>query len=151
MLTSYMAVATLIPCCLIAVFAIFTATYVFGVLRAAKKIHALFIDAILGTTMHWLDRTPVSRVITRCTQDIKSIDGDFADRFRWLGGYSLPISLDGLLMHPSHHQWTDDRVAERYCARDTCCYRSWRYHLSGWRLGGRCIHEGATPRKEGDE
>ncbi|KZV63837.1 P-loop containing nucleoside triphosphate hydrolase protein [Peniophora sp. CONT] len=52
--------------------------YVFGVIRAAKKIHALLIESILGTTLRWLDQTPVSRVIARCTKDIKSVDGQFA-------------------------------------------------------------------------
>lgn len=66
-------------------FLIAMGTYVFGVLRAAKKIHALLIDSILGTTLRWLDQTPVSRVITRCTKDIKALDGQFAGEFRWLG------------------------------------------------------------------
>ncbi|VDB85429.1 unnamed protein product [Peniophora sp. CBMAI 1063] len=56
--------------------------YVFGVIRAAKKIHALLVDSILGTTLRWLDHTPVSRVITRCTKDVKSVDGQLARAFR---------------------------------------------------------------------
>ncbi|KZV64707.1 P-loop containing nucleoside triphosphate hydrolase protein [Peniophora sp. CONT] len=72
-------------------FIIASATYVFGVLRAAKKIHALLIDSILGTTLRWLDQTPVSRVIIRCTKDIKSIDGPFAGEFRWLMNVSAQL------------------------------------------------------------
>ncbi|KZV59749.1 P-loop containing nucleoside triphosphate hydrolase protein [Peniophora sp. CONT] len=87
----YMAMFVLIVFATTVAFAIFTGTYVFGVLRAAKKIHALLIDSILGTTLNWLDRTPVSRVITRCTKDIKSVDGQFAHRFRWLVSISAQL------------------------------------------------------------
>ncbi|KAL4267318.1 ATP-binding cassette transporter C [Pleurotus pulmonarius] len=48
--------------------------YIRGTLRASKEIHAQLIDVVLGATLRWLDTTPTSRVITRCTQDIKSID-----------------------------------------------------------------------------
>lgn len=95
---SYMAMFVLIVFATTVAFAIFTGTYVFGVLRAAKKIHALLIDSILGTTLNWLDRTPVSRVITRCTKDIKSVDGQFAHRFRWLGERIPFIARESPLM-----------------------------------------------------
>ncbi|KAF4608742.1 hypothetical protein EYR40_001089 [Pleurotus pulmonarius] len=48
--------------------------YIRGILRASKEIHVQLVDAVLGATLRWLDTTPTSRVITRCTQDIKSID-----------------------------------------------------------------------------
>jgi hypothetical protein len=32
----------------------------------------MLVEAILGTTLQWLDVTPTSRVITRCTQDIRA-------------------------------------------------------------------------------
>ncbi|VDB89903.1 unnamed protein product [Peniophora sp. CBMAI 1063] len=80
----YMANFVLLVACTTVSYLIYSATYVFGILRAAKKIHALLIDSILGTTLRWLDQTPVSRVITRCTKDIKAIDGQFAGEFRWL-------------------------------------------------------------------
>ncbi|KZV63334.1 P-loop containing nucleoside triphosphate hydrolase protein [Peniophora sp. CONT] len=72
-------------------FVIAMGTYVFGVIRAAKTIHALLIDSILGTTLRWLDQTPVSRVITRCTKDIKALDGQFAGEFRWLVSVSAQL------------------------------------------------------------
>ncbi|KAI0782766.1 hypothetical protein C8Q75DRAFT_885975 [Abortiporus biennis] len=50
------------------------AIYVFGGIRASRIIHALLIDKMFGTTLRWLDRTPVSRIITRCTEDIQSVD-----------------------------------------------------------------------------
>ncbi|KAH7912982.1 hypothetical protein BJ138DRAFT_1225912, partial [Hygrophoropsis aurantiaca] len=54
------------------------AIYYYGSLRASKTIHKKLIVSILGTTLRWLDTTPTSRVITRCTQDIRAIDGPFA-------------------------------------------------------------------------
>ena len=64
-------------------------TYTFGVIRVAKKIHGLLIESILGTNFRWLDQTPVSRVITRCTKDIKALDGTFANDFLILS--TLPL------------------------------------------------------------
>ncbi|KAL4242609.1 hypothetical protein ABKN59_011139 [Abortiporus biennis] len=53
------------------------AIYVFGGIRASRIIHALLIDKMFGTTLRWLDRTPVSRIITRCTEDIQSVDDTY--------------------------------------------------------------------------
>ena len=46
--------------------------YIFGGLRASRTIHRRLISSVLGTTMKWLDSTPVGRVITQCTQDMRS-------------------------------------------------------------------------------
>ncbi|EIN13416.1 P-loop containing nucleoside triphosphate hydrolase protein [Punctularia strigosozonata HHB-11173 SS5] len=53
--------------------------YTFGQLRASRTIHRKLIESILGTTLRWLDKTPTSRVIARCTQDIRAIDGPVSD------------------------------------------------------------------------
>ncbi|KAE9397830.1 P-loop containing nucleoside triphosphate hydrolase protein [Gymnopus androsaceus JB14] len=49
--------------------------YLFGALRASRSIHRQLVQSVLGTTLRWLDTTPTSRVITRCTQDMRDIDG----------------------------------------------------------------------------
>ncbi|VDC03254.1 unnamed protein product [Peniophora sp. CBMAI 1063] len=67
------------------------ATLMFGVLRAARNIHAQLMDAILGTTLRWVDSTPSSRIITRCTKDIKAIDGQLAFQFKWLVSVSAQL------------------------------------------------------------
>ncbi|KAF9449105.1 multidrug resistance-associated ABC transporter [Macrolepiota fuliginosa MF-IS2] len=48
--------------------------YLRGVVRACVSIHKQLMVAILGTTFRWLDETPTSRIITRCTQDIRAVD-----------------------------------------------------------------------------
>ncbi|EIN07973.1 P-loop containing nucleoside triphosphate hydrolase protein [Punctularia strigosozonata HHB-11173 SS5] len=58
---------TLVSCCGVTI-------WVFGAMRASRRIHALLIESILGSTFRWLDTVPVARVITRCTQDLQSID-----------------------------------------------------------------------------
>ena len=45
--------------------------YLFGVLRASRSMHATLIRSVLSATLRWLDKTPTSRIITRCTQDIQ--------------------------------------------------------------------------------
>ncbi|KAI0793375.1 P-loop containing nucleoside triphosphate hydrolase protein [Abortiporus biennis] len=54
------------------------ATFTIGANRASRIIHDLLIKSVFGTTFRWLDRTPISRIIARCTADIQSIDGAFA-------------------------------------------------------------------------
>ncbi|KAI0066587.1 hypothetical protein BV25DRAFT_1403282 [Artomyces pyxidatus] len=68
--------------------------YIFGALRASKSVHRKLIESILGTTLRWLDTTPTSRVITRCTKDIRALDGPIANSFMYLVETSL-----GLLIH----------------------------------------------------
>ena len=63
--------------------------YVLGALRAARIIHSKLITSVFGATLRcvycskeyrftidqwdrWLDTTPASRIITRCTQDIQA-------------------------------------------------------------------------------
>lgn len=65
--------------------------YYRGTLRASRAIHKKLVEAILGTTLRWLDTTPTSRVITRCTQDIRAVDGPFAQELSWV--VELTISL----------------------------------------------------------
>ncbi|KAJ6606134.1 hypothetical protein DFH09DRAFT_1119386 [Mycena vulgaris] len=51
-------------------------TYLRGMVRASTLIHTELIQSILGTTLRWLDITPTSRVIARCTQDLRDVDAN---------------------------------------------------------------------------
>ncbi|PIL37563.1 ATP-binding cassette transporter [Ganoderma sinense ZZ0214-1] len=57
--------------------------YLFGVLRASRSMHATLVRSVLSATLRWLDKTPTSRIITRCTQDIQCIDGQLANNLGW--------------------------------------------------------------------
>ncbi|KIY64092.1 P-loop containing nucleoside triphosphate hydrolase protein [Cylindrobasidium torrendii FP15055 ss-10] len=52
---------------------------VIGTIRASRKVSRALMGSILSATMHWLDTTPVSRIITRCTQDLQAVDTEIAD------------------------------------------------------------------------
>ncbi|KIK54607.1 hypothetical protein GYMLUDRAFT_48525 [Collybiopsis luxurians FD-317 M1] len=56
--------------------------YIYGTVRAADYIHKRLVDSILGTTMRWLDKTPLSRIMTRFTQDINIVDIGLASTLR---------------------------------------------------------------------
>ncbi|KAH8086617.1 hypothetical protein BXZ70DRAFT_1067776 [Cristinia sonorae] len=58
--------------------------YVYGCLRASRAIHKKLVGSVLGTTLRWLDSTPISRVITRCTQDIQAVDGPISQYFSFV-------------------------------------------------------------------
>ncbi|PBK67602.1 P-loop containing nucleoside triphosphate hydrolase protein [Armillaria solidipes] len=57
-----------------ALHAISYVVYVFGTIRASRSIHKRLMISILGTTLRWLDITPASRIIARCTLDIRAVD-----------------------------------------------------------------------------
>ncbi|TCD68828.1 hypothetical protein EIP91_009695 [Steccherinum ochraceum] len=62
-------------------FAAYAASYglwVVGSIRASRRVHQLLVESVLGAALRWLDKTPISRILTRCTQDIASIDTSFA-------------------------------------------------------------------------
>ncbi|KAJ7119016.1 P-loop containing nucleoside triphosphate hydrolase protein [Mycena epipterygia] len=50
--------------------------YLFRMVRASTIIHAELMQSILGTTLRILDITPTSRVIARCTQDLRDVDAN---------------------------------------------------------------------------
>ncbi|KAF9270593.1 P-loop containing nucleoside triphosphate hydrolase protein [Marasmius fiardii PR-910] len=52
-----------------------SSTFIFGAIRASRIVHERLVQSVLGTTLRWLDTTPVSRIIARCTQDIRVVDG----------------------------------------------------------------------------
>ncbi|RPD81341.1 multidrug resistance-associated ABC transporter [Lentinus tigrinus ALCF2SS1-7] len=58
--------------------------YLFGVLRASRSLHKTLVGSVLSATLRWLDKTPTSRIITRCTQDIQCIDGQLANTLGWV-------------------------------------------------------------------
>ncbi|EMD41558.1 hypothetical protein CERSUDRAFT_128415 [Gelatoporia subvermispora B] len=67
----------------------YSATFVavaFGSLRASRAIHNSLLGSILDTTLGWLDKTPTSRIITRCTQDIQEVDSTLSSNFERLLG-----------------------------------------------------------------
>ncbi|KAJ3556039.1 hypothetical protein NM688_g2249 [Phlebia brevispora] len=69
------------------------AIYVVGTIRASQIIHRRLIDALLHSTLRWLDTTPSARIISRCTQDIAAIDGTVVNSL-----YSLiELSFDVLI------------------------------------------------------
>jgi ABC-type multidrug transport system fused ATPase/permease subunit len=47
----------------------------FAQIRVSRVVHNKLTGSLLSSTFRWLDTTPTSRIIARCTQDIQSIDG----------------------------------------------------------------------------
>lgn len=65
--------------------------YYLGAMRASRVIHALLVDKIFGAYMRFLDTTPVGRIISRFTKDMKAIDGPFTDVA--IGVFDITLSL----------------------------------------------------------
>ncbi|KAK7681700.1 hypothetical protein QCA50_015047 [Cerrena zonata] len=84
---AYLSLYTAVSCLTIILDTLVTLVFVFGTIRAARRIHKLLINSVLGSTLRWLDRTPVSRIIARSTQDIQQTDS------------GVPAVLDLFLSH----------------------------------------------------
>lgn len=65
--------------------------YIFGALRASRSVHKQLVESLLGTTLRWLDVTPISRVITRCTQDMRAVDGPIPTELWWLAQMTIAM------------------------------------------------------------
>ncbi|KZV63784.1 P-loop containing nucleoside triphosphate hydrolase protein [Peniophora sp. CONT] len=65
------------------VYAATNVLWIVSFLNSCQAIHVRLVSAVLGTTLRVLDYTPISRVITRCTQDISQLDGPFPQAFVW--------------------------------------------------------------------
>ncbi|KAG6837885.1 hypothetical protein H0H93_013038 [Arthromyces matolae] len=74
--------------------------YIHGVIRASRSIHSQLLSSVLGTTLRWLDVTPTSRVIARCTQDIRAVDGDISNALWWLSEmtFSMMVKFGAIML-----------------------------------------------------
>ncbi|KAK1232410.1 hypothetical protein PQX77_004440 [Marasmius sp. AFHP31] len=56
-----------------------------GAIHASKLMHRRLLLSVLGTTLRWIDITPISRLITRFTQDMQAVDGPLVMVLKLLG------------------------------------------------------------------
>lgn len=77
---SYIAVFAIAVLTATAIFFISQWVWIGGSIRASRAIHERLTKAILNTTLRFLDRTPVGRIIQRFTMDIRAIDGPLSER-----------------------------------------------------------------------
>ncbi|KAJ7797527.1 hypothetical protein B0H14DRAFT_3093160 [Mycena olivaceomarginata] len=75
---------------------LFVLSYIYftsGSFRASRIIHKQLVESIMGTTLRWLDFTPISRITARCTVDISAIDTQIAQTLRLLIGCTVSMSV----------------------------------------------------------
>ncbi|KAF5384757.1 hypothetical protein D9757_006267 [Collybiopsis confluens] len=77
----------------VAIYTLGIFVYIFGTIRASRSIHKQLIASILGTTLRWLDTTPTSRILTRCTQDTRAVDGPVAMWLQWVSEISVSMIM----------------------------------------------------------
>ncbi|KAJ7094121.1 P-loop containing nucleoside triphosphate hydrolase protein [Mycena epipterygia] len=65
--------------------------YTLGSFRASRAIHKQLVESVLGTTLRWLDVTPTSRILARCTVDINAVDGPITSDFQALLELSITL------------------------------------------------------------
>ncbi|KAF8528008.1 P-loop containing nucleoside triphosphate hydrolase protein [Hysterangium stoloniferum] len=86
--TYYLSVYALILVCTGGFYCIAMAVF------ASRAVHQNLITSILGTTMRWLDTVPTARIIARCTQDIRAVDGPIPQFFADLIHVSMTMLVD---------------------------------------------------------
>lgn len=64
-----------------------------GVIKASKRIHEFLVTSVLHTTLRVLDTTPLGRLISRFTQDIRAVDIDLAGSTYLLTGNTASLLL----------------------------------------------------------
>ncbi|KAF9078326.1 hypothetical protein BDP27DRAFT_1412327 [Rhodocollybia butyracea] len=89
----YLAIYVAILVVLIATFCLGFVIYLWGILRASRTIHQRLVTSVIGSTLRWLDTTPTSRFLTRCTQDIRDVDDPLSQMFSALVEISLGMAL----------------------------------------------------------
>lgn len=67
--------------------------YYFGAVKASREVHKKLVASIFGAYTRFLDSTPVGRIISRFTKDMKSIDGNFTDTFAQVTETSLALII----------------------------------------------------------
>ena len=53
--------------------------FYWGAMKACRQIHQKLVDTIFGAYVRFLDTTPVGRIISRFTKDMKAVDGNFTE------------------------------------------------------------------------
>ncbi|ORX36515.1 hypothetical protein BD324DRAFT_651753 [Kockovaella imperatae] len=68
-----------------------TALYYLGAIKASRVLHRRLVDSIFAAYVRFLDTTPVGRIISRFTKDMRSIDGSFPETAE--GVFEISVSL----------------------------------------------------------
>ncbi|WWC68639.1 uncharacterized protein I206_102570 [Kwoniella pini CBS 10737] len=64
-----------------------------GAIKGSREIHRKLTNTIFGAYMRFLDSTPVGRIISRFTKDMKNVDGSFTDTFSEVADISVGLIL----------------------------------------------------------
>lgn len=67
--------------------------YYIGAIKASRAIHQRLVDRIFGAYARFLDTTPVGRIISRFSKDIKNIDGAFTETFADVAEITISLAL----------------------------------------------------------
>jgi ABC-type multidrug transport system fused ATPase/permease subunit len=91
--------------------------WTWGSIRASRQIHARLLGSVLSATFRsvfpcrdevfifshpcrWLDVTPLSRIITRCTQDVQAFDSSVPNNFNWFIDALIGLGLKLVVIIP---------------------------------------------------
>ncbi|KAF4617689.1 hypothetical protein D9613_006261 [Agrocybe pediades] len=64
--------------------------YLNGAMRASRVINKSLVESVLHST--WLDETPTGRIISRCTQDIRAVDGPIPQHYSDITTFGLAMT-----------------------------------------------------------
>jgi ABC-type multidrug transport system fused ATPase/permease subunit len=67
--------------------------YYIGAIKASRVIHQRLVDRIFGAYARFLDTTPVGRIISRFSKDIKNIDSSFTETFADVAEITISLAI----------------------------------------------------------
>lgn len=80
----YLTVLTLIILAKLILFFGVNLYYNYRSVSASRIIHKKLVHSVFGSTLRWLDETPTARIIARCTQDMRTVDGPIPQSLYWV-------------------------------------------------------------------
>ena len=115
-----------------------------GAVRVCRSIHKKLVDSIFAAYTRFLDITPVGRIVSRFTKDMKSIDGNFTETFESVADVSLGLLVKFFAVVTVVPFFSIPAIVSRLTSKLTIAHRRRRRHP------GRAVHPWPAVRQEGD-
>ncbi|KAF8758430.1 P-loop containing nucleoside triphosphate hydrolase protein [Rhizoctonia solani] len=142
----YLGVYSTICLCGMVLYSLAFMIHIIGSIRAARRIHEQLVSSVFSATLYWLDCTPIGRVISRFTQDIRSIDGSLPNVLQNLTDMTIQLVsrfVAIILVSYAPCSPLQGHISDPYAQPDILI--RWRLALGTRNMDGPSIHIRPTP------
>nr|XP_031862945.1 uncharacterized protein CI109_001420 [Kwoniella shandongensis]KAA5530017.1 hypothetical protein CI109_001420 [Kwoniella shandongensis] len=75
-----------------------TTLFYIGAIKASRELHKRLVNSVFGAYMRFMDSTPVGRIISRFTKDMKTVDSQFTETFASVAQITVDLVLKLLVV-----------------------------------------------------